>query len=118
MNFVRGDVVLCWYPYADGSGGKRRPSVVILNDRDCKRLRNIVVAQITTNTRSAHESTQYPIEADSDVGRTAGLGFDSLVSCNNISTIARFKIDQVIGHLDAATMQQIDQCLKAALQLP
>ena len=53
MSAVRGDVVLAWYPFASGSGGKRRPCLVIQNDTDNARLTNTIVAQITSNLRAA-----------------------------------------------------------------
>jgi hypothetical protein len=29
MSIQRGDVVLAWYPFASGKGGKRRPGVIV-----------------------------------------------------------------------------------------
>ncbi len=29
MSVSRGDVVLAWYPFASGAGGKRRPCLVV-----------------------------------------------------------------------------------------
>ncbi len=36
----RGDVVLLDYPYADGSGSKVRPALIVQNDGDNQRLTN------------------------------------------------------------------------------
>jgi mRNA-degrading endonuclease toxin of MazEF toxin-antitoxin module len=49
MSVVRGDVVLAWFPFASGAGGKRWPCVVVQNDEDNRRLANTMVVQITTN---------------------------------------------------------------------
>lgn len=89
MNLKRGDVVLAWYPFASGSGGKRRPCLIVQNDRDNARLSNVIIAQITSNLRSAHEPTHFLIEANTAEGKQAGLLHDSLVSCNNLATIER-----------------------------
>ena len=45
----RGDVVLAFYPFASGSGGKRRPGLVVQNDADNARMAATILAQITTN---------------------------------------------------------------------
>ena len=34
MSVQRGDIVLAWFPFASGQGGKRRPCVIIQNDQD------------------------------------------------------------------------------------
>jgi mRNA-degrading endonuclease toxin of MazEF toxin-antitoxin module len=49
MTILRGDVVLAWFPFASGSGGKRRPCVVVQNDADNRKLANTMIVQITTN---------------------------------------------------------------------
>jgi len=35
---TRGDVVIVEFPYADGQRGKNRPSLIVQNDRDNRRL--------------------------------------------------------------------------------
>ena len=34
MNVRRGDIVLAFYPFASGSGTKKRPVLIVQNDRD------------------------------------------------------------------------------------
>jgi mRNA interferase MazF len=114
----RGDVVLAWYPFASGAGGKRRPCLIVQNDRDNQRLTNTIVAQITSNLQAASEPTQLLIRVSTPEGQQSGLLHDSLVSCNNLATIEQSLIGRVIGSLPDAVMQQIDACLKAALDLP
>jgi mRNA interferase MazF len=117
MTVRRGDVVLAWYPFSSGAGGKRRPCLVVQNDPDNARLTNTVVAQITSNLRAANEPTHLLIEASSPEGQQTGLLHDSLVSCNNLATIEQALVVKVIGSLPAATMAKIDTCLRAALEL-
>jgi mRNA interferase MazF len=109
---------LAFYPFAAGTGGSRRPVLVVQNDRDNQRLTNTIVAQITTNLQRAAEPTHLLIEIGTPDGARTGLLHDSVVSCNNLVTIHESKIDKVIGHLSDALMQKIDDCLKAALELP
>jgi len=142
MSVQRGDVVLAYYPFASGVGGKRRPALVVQNDGDNQKLANTVVAQITGNLKRAGDPSHFLIEVgtpagaqsgllhDSVVSRDArpghravrvaqsGLLHDSVVSCNNLATIEQNLIDQVIGSLPQALMHPIDACLKAALALP
>lgn len=118
MNPRRGDVVLAWFPFASGTGGKLRPCVVVSADRDNARLSNIVVVQITTNLRAAGEPTQVYVAANSPDGASAGLIHDSLVSCNNPATIHRTLVARVIGYLPPAVMAAVDDALRAALDLP
>jgi mRNA interferase MazF len=113
----RGDVVLAFYPFASGSGGKRRPGLVVQNDADNMRMAATILAQITTNLARGGEPSHLLIEASTTEGQTSGLLHDSLVSCNNLVTVEITRIHKVIGHLPATTMQKIDDCLKAALGL-
>ena len=117
MTVRRGDVVLAWYPFSSGAGGKRRPCLVVQNDRDNARLSNTVVAQITSNLRAANEPTHLLIEAGSPEGQQAGLLHDSLVACNNLATIEHALVAKVIGSLPASEMAKIGDCLKTALEL-
>jgi mRNA interferase MazF len=118
MTIKRGDVVLAWYPFSSGTGGKRRPCLVVQNDRDNARLTNTIVAQITSNLRAAGEPTQLLIEVSNPEGQQSGLLHDSLISCNNLATIEQTLIVKVIGSLPTATMQNVDNCLRVALLLP
>ena len=117
MSIARGDVVLAWYPFASGEGGKRRPCLVVQNDADNARLTNTIVAQITSNLRSAHEPTHLLLEVGTAEGTQSGLLHDSLVSGNNLATIEQALIARTIGSLSGATMVRFDDCLEAALDL-
>ena len=118
MNVQRGDVVLVDYPYAAGGGAKVRPVLVIQNDRDNQRLLNTIVAQITSVTRRALEPTQVLIEIDTPAGQRSGLRQNSVVNCVNLLTLDRDKVLRKLGSLPDALMQQVNNCLKAALELP
>jgi mRNA interferase MazF len=118
MNVKRGDVILAFYPFASGIGGKRRPVLVVQNDNDNRRLTNTVVALITSTLDRAYEPTHLLIELATPEGQHSGLLHDSVVSCNNLATISETRIQKTVGRLSAGTMTRIDHCLKAALELP
>ncbi len=117
MKVTRGDVCLASYPFASGIGAKKRPVLVVQNDRDSRRLTNTIVAQITSNTSRAHESTHLFIDIATADGKASGLLSDSLVSCVNLATIELNRLERVIGHLSPNLMAEIDDCLRTALQL-
>ena len=118
MTVNRGDVALAFYPFASGVGGSRRPVLIVQNDADNRRLKNTVVAQITSNLRRATEPTHFLIEAATAEGGRSGLLHDSVVSCINLATIEQVRIDRVVGALSPTAMRRIDACLKTALGLP
>ena len=66
----RDDVVLAFYPFASGSGGKSRPGLVVQNDADNARMAATILAQITTNLTRAGEPTHLLIEASTVEGQT------------------------------------------------
>ena len=76
---VRRGNVLVDYPFGKGGGSKVRPALIVQNDRDNRRLTNTIVAQITSITRRAAESTQLAIELATPEGRQSGLRQDSIV---------------------------------------
>ncbi|NOZ40306.1 MAG: type II toxin-antitoxin system PemK/MazF family toxin [Planctomycetes bacterium] len=113
----RGEVVLVDFPYTDGSASKVRPALVVQNDRDNARLRDIVVALITGNTSRSHEPTQHLVDPNMPEGASSGLHGASSVLCRHLYTVRLSLVIRTIGYLPAVEMKAIDQCLKAALGL-
>jgi mRNA interferase MazF len=111
----RGDVIMVEFPYSDVAKSKVRPAVVVQNDRDNQRLRKTVVAMITGNLRRRGDPSHLFI--DPAVEPSTGLRYPSLVSCNNLLTAEQADIRQTIGHLSDVLKQQLNDCLKAALEL-
>jgi mRNA interferase MazF len=118
MSRRRGDVVLVLYPFASGTRGSRRPALIVQNDTDHARLRNTIVAPITTNLRRVAEPTHLLLVQATVEGRQAGLLHVSVVSCTNLATVYEDRIERVVGHLPDEVMRCIDRCIKAALGLP
>jgi len=117
MTLSRGDVVLVDYPFATRSGSKLRPAVVVQSDHNNRRLANVIVAAITTTTHRQAEATQLFVDVTTPEGQQSGLLRNSVVTCENLVTIAQSIVQRKIGELSSATMQQIDRCLKAALAI-
>ena len=115
MTFRRGEIVLAFYPFSSGAGGSRRPVLIIQNDAYNMRMRNTIVAQITTNLSRANDPAHLLIELATAVGQQSGLLHDSVVSCLNLATLTEDRFDKIIGSLPDATMANVSQCLKVAL---
>ncbi|HJT75657.1 MAG TPA: type II toxin-antitoxin system PemK/MazF family toxin [Gemmataceae bacterium] len=114
----RGDVVVVDFPFTDTGQSKVRPALVVQNDRDNQRIRKTVIAMITGNLRRRSDPSHLFVDPNAADGASSGLGFPSLVSCNNLFTIEQASIQHVIGHLSDTLKQQLGGCLKAALELP
>ena len=114
----RGDVVLVDFPFSTGTGSKKRPALVVQCDRNNVRLQDTIVAIITSNLAAVHEPTQYAIDNTHPDWLASGLRLPSAVKCEHLYTFHNQRILRIIGRLSAATMLQINDCLKASLELP
>lgn len=118
MSFARGDVVIALFPNADGSPPKARPVVVVQSDVYNAKLKNLIVAAITSNLAHVTDPASLLIEVSTPDGRASGLRQDSVVSCINLATIADSLVAKKIGQLPPALLLKLNACLKAALELP
>ncbi|MEX0716801.1 MAG: type II toxin-antitoxin system PemK/MazF family toxin [Planctomycetaceae bacterium] len=119
MKVRRGDVVLVDYPYSDRSGSKKRPCVVVQSDRNNLRIDDSIVVMITSRTSHVPvEPTKLLIDVATPAGRQSGLLFTSAVQCENIATVDGSFVLRKIGTLPPDLMQQVNDCLKAALDIP
>ena len=116
MTVARGEVVLVDYPYSDGTGSKVRPALVVQNDNLNLRITDTIVAAISRSQHRA-SATQILVDIGTPDGVQSGLRQDSMIQCENLLTIDQRQIIATIGSLTSPLMQQIDDCLKAALEL-
>jgi mRNA interferase MazF len=112
----RGDVVVVRFPYSNG-GSKIRPALLVQNDRYNSLLSKTIIAMITSNLRRTGEPAHLLIDPSTPEGAPSGLHSKSLASCNNLQTIEQTSITRRLGHLSDNLMQQLDACLKVALEL-
>ena len=88
------------------------------NDKDNRRLTNVIIAMITSRTdRAGIEATQLYIDITTSDGDRSGLLYNSAVNCVNLLTVHQQRVRHVIGNLPSALMSQVDNCLRAALEL-
>jgi mRNA interferase MazF len=113
----RGDVVMVDFPFTDTGQTKVRPAVVVQNDRDNQKIRKTIIAMVTGNLRRQGDPSHVFIDPGTPEGGSSGLSFPSLVSCNNLFTIEQTSIIRVVGHLSDVLKQQLNDCLKAAMEI-
>lgn len=118
MKVQRGEVVLTRVPHAAGGRGKKRPAVVVQADVYNRSERHVIVAEITSNLARAADPANLLIEVSTPEGRATGLAQDSVVTCLQLATISEDRIDRVIGKLSATLLARLNDCLKAALEIP
>lgn len=114
----RGDVVRVDFPFTDIPQSKKRPAVIVQNDRDNQKIRKTIVAMITGNLSRLGDPSHLLIDPSTVEGTSSGLHGRSLVSCNNLYTLEQDCIQKRLGHLSHALKQKLNDCLKAALELP
>jgi mRNA interferase MazF len=117
MPLTRGDIILVQFPYSSGVGSKLRPAVVVQPDVNNRRLTNVILAPLTTTLQRATELTQFLVDVGSTTGKAAGLRHTSVVSCENLTTVAQSLVRRRLGRLPQDAMDQVNECLKAALGL-
>ena len=118
MKCRRGDVVLLDHPFSDAKGTKVRPVVVVQGDSRNAALTSTIVAMITKNTgRVGIDPTQMLIDIGTPDGRKSGLNVNSAATCGNLFTVHEDRIKKKIGELSKTLMQQINDCLKLAMEL-
>lgn len=103
------------YPLRTG-GTKVRPALVVQSDKRNRKLSQTIAVMITGNVhRVSADATQLLIQLSTTEGKRSGLQRDSAITCGNLFTLPTETIQTKIGTLSASVMQQVDDCLKAAL---
>ena len=118
MILKRGDVVVVRYPFSSSTGAKSRPALVVQCDHNNRRLTNVILAAITTTIHRSGEPTQLLIAVATPAGQQSGLVQDSVVTCENLVTVAQDRVTRRIGSLPDDLLLPINDCLKASLAIP
>jgi len=109
--YSRGDVVLVGFVFADESGRKLRPAIIISSPAYHRARQEVVVAAITSKTRRRLFG-EHMIQ---DWER-AGLLFPSMVT-GIIRTIKRTMIDRKLGSLAKSDFESVERELRRCLGL-
>jgi mRNA interferase MazF len=113
----RGDVY--WADLVPRSGSEqqgRRPVVIVSHDafNQAQGWRSIIVVPISTSTTQARRGPT-AVALPQSVG---GLSKDSVALCHQVTTLDRGKLSQYLGQLPEDALIEIEEGLKAALDLP
>ncbi len=104
---ARGVVVLVRFDPAEGREIKKtRPAVVVSNDIACRHDTVVQVVPIT----SLPDRGLRPYEAGCG-SSSSGLAHPSRVVANQIRTVARHRIGQLLGHLTPDETMALDRAL-------
>ena len=108
----RGEIYLV--DWSTGRGSEQsgvRPSLVVQNDVGNEFSSTTIVAAITTRRGSTYPF-QVAIRADD-----SGLPKDSVVKCEQLQTIEKARLSQLMGRLDEEAMNRVGEALSRSLGL-
>jgi len=110
-NFKRGDVVLVRFVFADESGAKRRPAVIISTSDYQQSRQETIMAAISSNVERV-------LTGDHQIAnwKAAGLLFPSTATAI-IRTIKQVMIERRLGSMSPTDMQAIEEKLREVLDL-
>jgi mRNA interferase MazF len=109
---------LYWADLLPRSGSEqtgRRPVIVVSNDgfNQAEGWRSVIVVPLSTSGRQAKRGPTV-VEIPQGFG---GLSKASIAVCHQVTTLDRAKLARRIGVLSAELMEQLEEALKAALDL-
>jgi len=107
--YKRGDIVLVDFGFSEGTGSKKRPTLIISSDNYHKNRQEVIVAAITHNIKRL-------LFADNEIDKwkEAGLLYPSLVT-GIIRTIKDSMIIHKLGVLPQQDFQKAQENLREAI---
>ncbi len=112
----RGDIYFAELSPRSGSEqAGRRPVIIISHDgfNQTPNWRSIIVIPISTSNNQARRGLTAIIIEKGE----AGLIQDSVALCHQVTTLDRSKLKQKLGELSDAKLSEIENGLKAAMDL-
>lgn len=107
MEVKRGDIVLAdLSPVIGSEQGGLRPVLVVQNDIGNKYSPTVIVAAITAQI----DKSKLPTHVEVRKGKY-GLTRNSVILLEQIRTIDKKRLTQMLGHVDPKIMQAVDQAL-------
>lgn len=113
--FHRGDVVLVPFPFADLSGRKVRPAIVISSDPQGFEMILAFVTSVMSN-RSPRKAEVELLKLDREF-QVSGLKVDSLIRLDKVVTLSGNIVSRRLGKLGPKTVSQIDTMMRRAFGL-
>ena len=113
--FQYGNVVLVPFPYADLSGGKMRPAVVVSADPQGPELILAFITSVMTN-RSPRGAEVSLLHGDPEF-RLSGLRADSLIRLDKLVTLSATIVSRRLGRAGPTTQGKIAVMLRRVFGL-
>jgi mRNA interferase MazF len=116
----RGEIVLVKFPFMDTGGqaqAKLRPAVVVSGQIVYQTTADVLIAAISSRPTSQPLPTDYEIAIGTAEHKGAGLKKTSWVKASNLANIARSAVIRRLGRLTPTCLEELDKCLKLALEL-
>lgn len=110
----RGDIWWASLPDARGSGMTfRRPVLIVQADSFTRsRMATVIVAAITSNLRLVAAPGNVLLRA-----RESGLPKDSVINVSRIITLNKSDLDEQVGQISTAMLEDVEQGLRLVLDL-
>ncbi len=113
LGFKRGDVYFAdLSPVVGSEQGGTRPVLIIQNDIGNRFSPTVIVAAITAQIQKAKLPTHVEINA-----KRYGFERDSVILLEQIRTIDKKRLTDMITHLDDVIMKKVDEALQISLGL-
>lgn len=109
----RGDIYYAdLSPVIGSEQGGIRPVLIIQNDIGNRHSPTVICAAITSRMNKAKLPTHIEIEA-----KKCHIIKDSVILLEQIRTIDKQRLREMVGHLDKERMHKVDEALRVSLEL-
>ena len=113
MQVKRGDIYYAdLSPVVGSEQGGIRPVLIIQNDVGNRYSPTVICAAITSRMNKAKLPTHIEIES-----RRCKIMKDSVILLEQIRTIDKQRLKDMIGHLDKERMRSVDEAIRVSLAL-
>lgn len=113
MTIKRGEIYLAdLSPVVGSEQGGQRPVLIVQNDIGNRYSPTVIIVAITAQITKAKLPTHVELGASGN-----GLNKDSVILGEQLRTIDKKRLIQLIGKLDERIMKQVDEALLISLQL-
>jgi mRNA interferase MazF len=113
--YKRGRVVVVEVPFTDGTGGKRRPVLVLSEESFHRQLPDVILCPISSQPRYY----QHPGPGDHPLQHwaTAGLRHPSTARISHVMAVDKSLIQRQLGMLPADDLRAVERLLRRAFGL-
>lgn len=113
-SFVKGEIVLVMYPFAEIAGAKRRPAVVVSMDAVLEEITLAFVTSQNTGVLQRGEIAVLPAHVEFQL---TGFTVPSKIRATKLATLKASLITRRLGKLGSTLMEDLDNALIAGLDI-